>query len=129
MNQIHLKIENSDAREFKKELLLVELGFLNSVKKIRDFRKIRKLEFSAKNSIKRGLREINSELNKISEIMPSVEKSGIIRKLLREKKEPTGEEPAKEKQKAKKGKAGKKEKKDYIETQLQDIKEKLASLG
>lgn len=129
MNQIHLKIENSDARESKKELLLVELGFLNSIKKLRDFRKIRKLEFSAKNSIKRGFKEINSELNKINEIMPSVEKSGIVRKLLREKKEPTGEEPLKEVPKAKKGKAGKKEKKDYIETQLQDIKEKLASLG
>jgi len=104
----HVKLNYDEALFAKKQLLSTELNFLQTVKKIRTYKQLRKKEIATKNKLRTGFKVLKTKLNLIQSSFPDEEKAP--KKIVSRVK-----------------KVEKKQKED-IKRQLDDIKSKLAKL-
>ena len=84
---IFSRIEYEKALELKRNNLLIQLDFLNIMKKMDEYRDLRKMEYLYKLKIKNNLKEIKSDIKKIMNNTPSEELIKIKNKREKEKKE------------------------------------------
>ena len=112
MEAKHLKLDYEKAVITKKQLLSSELGLLNIIKKIREYRLARMNEFIIKNKLKTELKLLETKLNLILSSLPKTNSKKI------QKTQKSKDEPALKKD----------SKKGNIEKQLEEIKEKLRRL-
>lgn len=80
-----VRVEYNDAINYKKDILASELGILNITKKIGNWKKLRKQEFSSKTTFKRAIRHNIASINALMREMPEIENSEIS--YLKEKRE------------------------------------------
>lgn len=112
MEAKHLKLDYEKAIITKKQLLSSELKLLNIIKKIREYKLVRMNEFAIKNKLKTELKFLGTKLNLILSSLPKT----------KSKKNPTILK-SKEKTTLKKD-----PRRENIEQQLEEIKEKLKKL-
>lgn len=106
-----VRFEHEEALTGKRELLSSELNLLNFFKKFKNYKNLRKRELILKTRLKRELASLKTKTKELEETFPQeAEEEFIIKKRGRRKKRKT--EVSKD-----------------IESELQGIREKLASLG
>ena len=81
----HIKLEYNDAISAKKQLLSSEINLLNLVKKIRNYKILRKKELNEKNKLKISMGELKMKLGLLISTLPEQEKTDI-RVKIKEKK-------------------------------------------
>lgn len=111
MNPIHIKLEYPEAVDSKKNALNSEINLLKISKTIKNYSLLRKKEQNKKLKILKLIKETKTELGKIQKNLPKVEIPEILQ----------------EHENAEEIKIKEKNNKD-LESQLQDIREKLKSL-
>lgn len=111
MSLPYVQLSSEEARLARKNILSSQINILNLVKKINSYKKQRKLELAKKTSLKRAIKHNIAEINKLVREMPDIK--GEEDKYIKTSKESTKE----------------KIKKKTIESELQDIQEKLARLN
>jgi hypothetical protein len=124
---IHVKLENQEALELKRNVLLLEKSLLEIVKNIREYNALRKKEFILKNKVKKDLSRLKSLILELDSSLPKEEAIKMLQKLHPEERR---SEAVIKKQivKAKKIQEQPRLRSD-IESQIQEIQEKLARLG
>ena len=113
---IHIKLEYDEALQSKKDILGSELGLLKISKAIKKHQILRSDEFQIKLKLHRKLRELNTNIGKLQQILPKIK----IPEILEEKREyPEDIMP----------KVEKRAHDISLESQLEDIQERLRQLG
>ncbi len=107
METRHIKLDYEEALSAKKQLLSMELNLLQTEKRVRNYKLLRKKELAMKNFLRRCLRELRTKINSEESTMPQEEEPIRIRTM-------------------KKG--IEKRKQADIQYQLKEIQEKLAKL-
>ena len=115
---IHLKFEYNEALQSKRDILYSEKNLITIAKKINNYISLREDELKSKIRLHRKVKEMVTTIRKLQKIVPNIEVPKILKK---ESHEPKEKEKIKIKPKRKKDS-------DYIESQLQEIQEKLNSL-
>ena len=116
----HIKLDYEKALSAKKQLLSSEADILNTIRAIKTYGLLRKKEFAMKNKFRLDLAALKIKINLIESTFPEQEETAKKRTILTMKK--SGE-------KNKKVHTNKKKKKDEIQAELDDIKNKLSKLG
>jgi len=106
METRHIKINYEEALSAKKQLLSSELNLLHLVKKIKAYKILRRKELITKNNLKTSLSSLKSKINLIESTFPQEESKITIHKNKKEEKSSSN-----------------------IQSELEDIKSKLAELG
>jgi len=114
MKNIHVRFEYEEAVENKKEILTTQLNVLQLLKRVSNYKKLRKRELITKNKIKTAATKLKDNLKELETLLP--EESGEVHI------------ERKGKRKSKKQETEEIEKSKNIEHQLSDIKERLAKL-
>jgi len=109
MGNIHIRLEYEEALEGKKEFLSSQLNLLEILKKLKNYKGQRKKELILKGKFKKELAALKTEINQIQEFFPKEEGKELEKGAIKEYKE--------------------KKHKENIESQLKEIKEKLAALS
>lgn len=118
---IHVKLEYGEALESKREILSSEMNLLRIAKVIKRYRVLRSEELKIKTKMHRTLKEIVTALKKMQTSLPKLEIPEILKKDREEFEETENENEVPE---------IKEDKYDEgIESQLQEIKEKLKAIG
>lgn len=104
MENIYVKLYPEEAVDSKRNLLSAEINFLNIIKKIQAYKKLRVNELVKRNAMKKKLKLLSSEIKSLATLLPSTKMPDIEHKC-------------------------KPEKERKIEDELKEIREKLASLG
>ena len=115
-NLIHVKLENEEALESKRQILTSEGDFLKIMQSIKGYHNLRSKELNTKIILYNKVKSLMSDIRKIQRILPKVEIPKILQKEEDIKTDTT-------KIKRKKKKYG-----DEIESQLQEIQDKLNAL-
>lgn len=115
-NLIHVRLENEEAFESKRQILISEEGFLKIMQSIKGYNNLRSKELDTKIILYNRIRSLMSDIRKIKRILPKVEIPKILQKEEDIKTDIT-------KKRIKKKKYG-----DEIESQLQEIQDKLNAL-
>ena len=110
MEPVHVKLEFFEAINSKRALLSCQMNILNSIDKMRNYKKLRKQELVQKVKLKAKLRQLKIEINSIHKTLPKI------------KPEP------KPKIKQPKVRIIGKEKSRKLESELEDIKGRLKKL-
>jgi len=105
----HVKLDFEEALNAKKQLLSAELSILQTVKRIKSYKLLRKKELSAKNKLRVSAKALNSKVNLILSTLPEEEGKPRILKRRRNRKQD--------------------EEKQDIKEELEEIQNKLAQLG
>jgi hypothetical protein len=71
-NIIHVKFEKKEGLISKENLLNLELQFLNTLKLIKEYHGLRKIELKKRIEINKIIKKINANLNKLNRIMPKL---------------------------------------------------------
>lgn len=90
METRHIKLDYEEALSAKKQLLSMELNLLQTEKKVRNYKLLRKKELAMKNFIRRCLRELRMKINSEETTMPQEEepmKIRIIKKSIEKRKQ------------------------------------------
>lgn len=111
METRHIRIDYEDALNVKKNLLTSEINLLQTLKKVKNYKTLRKKEMTEKNKLKTKLASIRTKLNLIESSFPQ-EETKVKRVKKRERISRKNEEIS-----------------SNLHSELQDIKEKLAKLG
>ncbi|MFH1358454.1 MAG: hypothetical protein ABIH37_01035 [archaeon] len=106
----HVKIEYEEALSAKKEILSSQIDLLNIQKKMRDYKALRKKEFSLKNKLKSDFSSLKSKINTFTTTLPE-------------------DEPYLKASSKKKQKIIEKDQPKDIQKELEEIREKLSKLG
>lgn len=115
-NLIHVKFEYDEAIQGKKDILSSEIGLLQIAKAIKNHRTLRAEEFNAKLKLYKKIKELKLNLGKLQQILPKIKVPEI---LIEKKSFNQMEKISKEKQSYN----------DDLESQLQEIKNRLKELG
>lgn len=115
---IHVKLEYNEALQSKREILSSEMNLLRIAKLIKKYRILRTEELKIKTKLHRTLKEITTNLKKMQTSLPKLEIPEILKKD-REIEETISEEPKIKEEQYDEG----------IESQLQEIKDKLKAIG
>lgn len=107
METRHIKLDYEEALSAKKQLLSIELNLLQTEKRVRNYKLLRKKELAMKNLLKRYLRELRMKISSEESTFPAEEEPIKMRTI-------------------KKG--IEKRKQEDIKKQLDEIQEKLARL-
>jgi len=110
MEPLHVRLEIKEAINSKKNLLSTQINFLNIIKQIQEYQKLRKLELKSKQILRTELRKLISEIRALMRELP--------------KTKPTKEEEAEIKKEA-----TEKVTRSKLEKELKEIKEKLEKLS
>lgn len=119
METKHIKIDYEKAIDSKKQLLSSELNILNIMRAQQTYKLLRKREFAAKNELRINIASFKTKINLIESTFPEQEETAKKRTTL----------PIKNSEKRKKTHEAKKKKKDEIQAELDDIRDKLAKLS
>lgn len=115
-NLIHIKLENEEALESRRQILTSEREFLQMMQKIKNYHLLRSKELDTKIRLRNKIRSLINDIRKLQRTLPKLE----IPKILQKEEDV---EIEKIKVKTKKKKYG-----DDIEFQLQEIQDKLNTL-
>ncbi|OYT36905.1 hypothetical protein B6U91_00115 [Candidatus Pacearchaeota archaeon ex4484_71] len=88
---IHIKFENSEAREAKKSVLLTEASFIKMHAHIKEFLELRKKELRNKSRMNTRIKKVISNIKKLENLNPKIQKPKILRKHPQERHLPTRE--------------------------------------
>lgn len=108
MRKLHIRLEYEEVVEGKRELLESQINLLEILKRVKNYKILRKRELILKGKLKNSLSLLNSEINQIQSHLPESEGELEIKEVM------TKQETERDKN---------------IESQLQEIREKLARLG
>jgi len=117
-NAIHIKLENSEAIQGKKDLLNSEINLLKIFQSIENFGRLRNEETKKKKLIQKRAKEVKTNLNKLSTILPNLKVPKMLKdevKKIRTKEQTLQFEVPKTKSK--------------IEKELLEIQQKLNNLN
>ena len=112
-NLVHVKVGYEEALESKKDLLSLELNFVNVLKTIRKYKLIRLNELKIKNRLKRTTASALTNVRKIENALPKIKLKNLPKKVSREFPKSISE---------------KSEKDIVLEQELRQIQEKLRLL-
>ncbi len=115
-NLIHLKLENREALQLKKDLLSTEMGLLKTAKIIRNYGYFRSEELRLKLILYKKIREVKMNIGRLQKVLPKLKVPEILRKN-DEATVPTKQEMRK-----------KVYRDNSLETQLQEIQNRLNEL-
>ncbi|MDD5191735.1 MAG: hypothetical protein PHH54_03605 [Candidatus Nanoarchaeia archaeon] len=73
METKHIKLDYEEALSAKKQLLSMELNLLQTEKRVRNYKLLRKKELAMKNFIRKCLRELRMKINSEKSTMPQEE--------------------------------------------------------
>ncbi|MBM3247310.1 hypothetical protein FJZ17_02100 [Candidatus Pacearchaeota archaeon] len=121
---VHIKIDYGKAVSLKRDTLIVEKSLLEIIQHTRNYNLLRKKEFLLKTQLKRAMAEIESLIVHIEPTLPTEELKQV--KLL---EKPEKKEKVLRAAKSVKEKAEIVSRRNDIESQLEEIQAKLASLG
>ena len=76
----HVKFEYEETLNAKKNLLYSELNLLQTAKRVRNYKLLRKKELELKNRLNVYLKSLNAKLNFIQSAFPEKEKSKSFKK-------------------------------------------------
>jgi len=121
-NLIHVKLEHDEALQSKRDILTSEADILKIVQNIRRYKLVRLNELKTKAKLHRKLKEVSTAIKKLEQVLPAIK----IPKILQDEPLTSSEAP-------KKRTAKKTTKKHHaydsdIESQLQDIQDRLKNL-
>ncbi len=116
-NLIHVMFEMNEAVSLKREILHSEKSFLIMAKIVRNYSILRRNELRLKAGVYRKLKEVMSNINKLQKSLPRIKIPEFLHKEKAEREESYRDE--------RKGSYLKSD----IESQLQEIQEKLRALG
>ncbi len=108
--QIHVRLESDEAVNSKRNLLSAEINFINIIKKLQDYKKTRVIELRKKARMRTELRKLHAKIKEMEKILPELER----------KKKSIEKQPKVIIEKSKKNR---------LENELQDIREKLTKLN
>lgn len=123
-NLIHLKFDYDEALNSKRDILYSERSLITITKIINNYLSLKAQELNVKSNLHKKLRETATHIRKLQKLIPDVKIPKILRK----------EEHEEEEAKKEKVEEEKKHKEKYpvydsnIESQLQEIQEKLQNL-
>jgi len=126
MDSIHVGLNYNSALSSKKQVLLSEMSLLNIMKHIKNYKSLKKREFTLKNKIKKDLASIRIAISKIQDEFPKdtelkkPEKS-FTQEIGEETEEPIIEKKTKEIK-------GEEREDSHIDMELRKIREKLSRL-
>ena len=103
----HIRLDYEEALNAKKQLLSTELNILHTIKRIKEYKKLRKKELTTKNKLKTTATSLKSKLNLILSTFPD------------EKGKPRTPQRTRRK---------KREEKEDLTKELEDIEKKLSRL-
>lgn len=83
----HVKLEYMEALSAKKYLLTMQLNLLKLMKKIRNYRLLRKKEIATKNKLKSHLTSFKNQLNSIQKSFPEHDIKDSIKKSIKKQKQ------------------------------------------
>ena len=109
---VYSKIDLEQAIIAKKDILEAQMSLLQAMQKINNFKDLRKKEMMYKLKLKNDVKDIKSKVNKLISQLPQTDKEKTVAKAKHRIKKKKSEERVKS-----------------IESQLHDIKQKLADLG
>jgi hypothetical protein len=115
-NLIHVKLEYDEALQSKREVLSSEMNLLRIAKTIKNYHILRSNELKRKLKLYRKIREIITSIKNIQITLPELKIPEIL------KKDKEIEEP-------KKVQVKERQYDDSLESQLQEIQDKLKSIG
>jgi|TARA_Y100000034_G_scaffold102405_1_gene127254 hypothetical protein len=113
---IHLKFEYNEALQSKRNILYSEKNLIMITKKINNYLSLREDELKSKIKLHRKIKEMLTTIRKLQKIVPKIEVPKILKKESPEPKEKIKIKPKRKKDS------------DHIESQLQEIQEKLNTL-
>jgi len=119
-NLIHVKLEYGEALQARRDILLSEINLLRIFSIIKKYHLFRSEELKTKLKIYRRIKEIKSDINKLQITLPELK----IPRRLKEEQEEEVKETEKSIRQIKESPYD-----ENLETQLQQIKEKLNSIG
>ncbi len=108
MENKYIKFDYQEALEAKKQLLSSEFNLLQTAKRVRNYKILRKRELITKNKLKTALRNLRAKINALQSTFPQEEMPRPLKKTVAK---------------------AKKKQEQNIQEQLQDIQEKLARLS
>ena len=109
MKKLHVRVEYEEAIESRKQFLESQLNILEILKRLKKYKLLRKRELILKTKLKQSFSSLHSEINQLQNHLPKSESEGKLRiKKIKAKQET--------------------EKDKNLESQLQEIREKLARL-
>ena len=79
-NPVYLRLEPEEKINIKKDLLLVEMSILQISKIVKEYQKLREMEFDKKYEIHRKLRKTEINLGKLQKSVPKVKIPSILKK-------------------------------------------------
>lgn len=109
MKNIHVGLGYSEAVEAKRDLLLCEESILKTIKIMRNYKILRKREFSLKSGLRKSMSSFSADIKKLQGVLPE----GVVGIKVRKIKKPAKEDRHNQ----------------DIEEKLLEIREKLARLG
>lgn len=115
-NLIHVKLEYEEALQSKRDVLSSEMNLLRIAKTIKNYHLLRTEELKIKSKLYRRIKEVIANIKKMQITLPTLKIPEIL------KKDKEVEEP-------KKVQVKEKQYDDSLESQLQEIQEKLKSIG
>ena len=113
MKNIHVRFEYEEALEARRQLLSSQVNVLEFLEKFKKYKNLKRRELILKGRLKQTLVSLRAEINRLEESLPSETEEEI--KIIQR---------ARKKHRITEAKGDKK-----IREELQEIKEKLASLG
>lgn len=117
-NLIHIKLEYPEAVQSKKDILSSQRDLIELLKTIKRYTLLRKEELNIKLKIYKKIKELKTNLGNLHQIIPKIKIPEILKKGAEETKEEFKE--------------SKKKKEPYdrdLESQLEEIQERLKRLG
>jgi len=111
-NLIHVRIESDEAMSSKKETLSSQMSLLMILKAIKKYKLLRAKELKIKADLHRKIKEINAEIGKLQSVLPKLK---IPKPVHKEKEVKNIDKKIIED--------------DDLESQLQEIQDKLRALG
>jgi hypothetical protein len=128
MSNVHIKLEYEDAVNSKRNILQVQENLLKSILHLKKYNSLRKVEFSLKNKIRKDFFELNKILVSLQENFPK-EEAVMPKEFSKNSDNKKNIEVIKTNVSkiAKQSKAS--EKKLTIESELEEIRNKLARLN
>lgn len=124
-NLIHIKIEENEVPELKKDVLATKMNLLKIIKNIKEFNSLRSKELKLKNNLKKQTKDFKNGITNIKRLLPELKKPKFLKE--HEKTEDKSIEKPKTKEKSKQKEETKNQPKS-IDQELQEIQNKLANL-
>jgi len=87
METRYVKFNYGEALEAKKQLLSAELNLLQTSKRVRNYKLLRKKELITKNKLKTALKNLRTKINALQSTLPQEEMPKTLKKRTRKKKE------------------------------------------